>query len=185
VFALTRHFLQQSAKQLGVEPKRISEPALQQLSEFGFPGNVRQLENICHWLTVMAPSQVIEPKDLPPEIAPAPSTPAAHAAPSSPVAERASTSSAEVPSATALNGTSQADSSWESSLEAEAFALLAGDNRAAHHQGKAHRGRAQARYWPQHHYPENPRAPSRVRVSFKRPIGLRPNKNLPLQLLFL
>ena len=69
VFALTRHFLQQSAKQLGVEPKRISEAALQQLSNFGFPGNVRQLENICHWLTVMAPAQVIEPKDLPPEVA--------------------------------------------------------------------------------------------------------------------
>ncbi|MEO8013877.1 MAG: nitrogen regulation protein NR(I), partial [Polaromonas sp.] len=68
VFMLTRHFLQQSAKQLGVEPKRISEAALQQLSLFGFPGNVRQLENICHWLTVMAPAQVVEPKDLPPEV---------------------------------------------------------------------------------------------------------------------
>ena len=68
VFMLTRHFLQQSAKQLGVEPKRISDAALQQLSTFAFPGNVRQLENICHWLTVMAPAQVVEPKDLPPEV---------------------------------------------------------------------------------------------------------------------
>jgi two-component system, NtrC family, nitrogen regulation response regulator GlnG len=68
VFMLTRHFLQQSAKQLGVEPKRISDAALQQLSLFAFPGNVRQLENICHWLTVMAPAQVVEPKDLPPEV---------------------------------------------------------------------------------------------------------------------
>jgi two-component system nitrogen regulation response regulator GlnG len=68
VFMLTRHFLQQSAQQLGVEPKRISDAALQQLSTFGFPGNVRQLENICHWLSVMAPSQVVEPKDLPPEV---------------------------------------------------------------------------------------------------------------------
>ncbi|MBP9683450.1 MAG: nitrogen regulation protein NR(I) [Rhodoferax sp.] len=65
---LTRHFLQQSAKQLGVEPKRISDAALVWLGNFGFPGNVRQLENICHWLTVMAPAQVIEPKDLPPEV---------------------------------------------------------------------------------------------------------------------
>ena len=65
---LTRHFLQQSAKQLGVEPKRISDAALGWLEGFGFPGNVRQLENVCHWLTVMAPSQVIEPKDLPPEV---------------------------------------------------------------------------------------------------------------------
>jgi two-component system nitrogen regulation response regulator GlnG len=38
------------------------------LNAFHFPGNVRQLENICHWLTVMAPAQVIEPKDLPPEV---------------------------------------------------------------------------------------------------------------------
>ena len=66
--ALTRHFLAQSAQQLGVEPKRISEPALARLAAFGFPGNVRQLENICHWLTVMAPAQVIEMKDLPPEV---------------------------------------------------------------------------------------------------------------------
>jgi two-component system nitrogen regulation response regulator GlnG len=68
VSMLTRHFLQQSAQQLGVEPKRISDAALAWMENFGFPGNVRQLENICHWLTVMAPSQVIEPKDLPPEV---------------------------------------------------------------------------------------------------------------------
>jgi two-component system nitrogen regulation response regulator GlnG len=68
VAMLTRHFLQQSAQQLGVEPKRISDAALAWLSQFSFPGNVRQLENICHWLTVMAPAQVVEPKDLPPEV---------------------------------------------------------------------------------------------------------------------
>jgi two-component system nitrogen regulation response regulator GlnG len=66
--ALTRHFLQQSAQQLGVESKRISDLAQNVLNQFSFPGNVRQLENICHWLTVMAPAQVIEPKDLPPEV---------------------------------------------------------------------------------------------------------------------
>ncbi len=65
---LTRHFLQHSAKQLGVEPKRIADSAVAALENFAFPGNVRQLENVCHWLTVMAPAQVIEPKDLPPEI---------------------------------------------------------------------------------------------------------------------
>ena len=65
---LTRHFLQQSAAQLGVEPKRISDAALVWLGNFAFPGNVRQLENMCHWVTVMAPAQVIEPKDLPPEV---------------------------------------------------------------------------------------------------------------------
>ncbi|MEY2659403.1 MAG: hypothetical protein RLZZ123_575 [Pseudomonadota bacterium] len=65
---LTRHFLQLSAQQLGVDPKRISDAAQAELLNFPFPGNVRQLENICHWLTVMAPAQVIEPKDLPPEV---------------------------------------------------------------------------------------------------------------------
>ncbi|AWI53779.1 nitrogen regulation protein NR(I) [Aquabacterium olei] len=65
---LARFFLQKSAKDLGVEAKRISEQALARLATFDFPGNVRQLENICHWLTVMAPAQVIETKDLPPEL---------------------------------------------------------------------------------------------------------------------
>ncbi|WP_280152384.1 nitrogen regulation protein NR(I) [Piscinibacter sp. XHJ-5] len=66
--ALARFFLQKSAKELGVEAKRITDQALARLMRFDFPGNVRQLENICHWLTVMAPAQVIEAKDLPPEL---------------------------------------------------------------------------------------------------------------------
>ncbi len=65
---LARHFLQHSARQLGVEPKRISDAALARLARFGFPGNVRQLENICHWLAVMAPAQTISEQDLPPEV---------------------------------------------------------------------------------------------------------------------
>ena len=65
---LTRHFLQHSAVQLGVDPKRITDSAIHILQQFNFPGNVRQLENICHWLSVMAPAQLIEPKDLPPEV---------------------------------------------------------------------------------------------------------------------
>jgi len=68
VGALTRFFLQKSARELGVEAKRITTAAVERLMDFDFPGNVRQLENICHWLTVMAPSQVIEAKDLPPEV---------------------------------------------------------------------------------------------------------------------
>ncbi|MBX3605062.1 MAG: nitrogen regulation protein NR(I) [Piscinibacter sp.] len=68
VSALARFFLQKSARELGVEAKRITDAALTRLMKFDFPGNVRQLENICHWLTVMAPAQVIEPKDLPPEL---------------------------------------------------------------------------------------------------------------------
>ena len=65
---LTRFFLGKSARELGVEAKRITDAALQRLQSFDFPGNVRQLENLCHWLTVMAPAQVVEPKDLPAEL---------------------------------------------------------------------------------------------------------------------
>jgi two-component system nitrogen regulation response regulator GlnG len=76
---LTRFFLGKSARELGVETKRISEAALERVSTFDFPGNVRQLENLCHWLTVMAPAQVVEPKDLPPEVS-GPAAPAASGA---------------------------------------------------------------------------------------------------------
>jgi len=68
---LTRHFLQKSARDLGVEPKRVSDEALAYLASLPFPGNVRQLENLANWLTVMAPAQTIEVKDLPPDLEPA------------------------------------------------------------------------------------------------------------------
>jgi two-component system nitrogen regulation response regulator GlnG len=127
VSMLTRHFLQQSAKQLGVEPKRISDAALAWLEGFAFPGNVRQLENICHWLTVMAPAQVIEPKDLPPEV----NVQRADAVPDVPPPARATSSGAldvlaahgsiQVPAAAALG---PLDTTWEQGLESEAVALL-------------------------------------------------------------
>ena len=65
---LARHFLQKSAQELGVEAKFLSEAALAHLSSLDYPGNVRQLENICHWLTVMAPGQLVDIADLPTEI---------------------------------------------------------------------------------------------------------------------
>ncbi|QNK65875.1 nitrogen regulation protein NR(I) [Variovorax sp. PAMC26660] len=140
--ALTRHFLQVSARQLGVEPKRISEAALVKLATFGFPGNVRQLENICHWLTVMAPAQLIETKDLPPEVMAVASAATTavdgHATEAAAVAATAmqplaaavhgaehdlvaTTAAAPV----AAEGTPGGVSSWEAGLEIEAQALLA------------------------------------------------------------
>jgi two-component system nitrogen regulation response regulator GlnG len=68
IATLARFFLAKSAKDLGVDAKRISDSAIARLTQFDFPGNVRQLENICHWLTVMAPAQRVEVKDLPPEV---------------------------------------------------------------------------------------------------------------------
>ena len=142
VFMLTRHFLQQSARQLGVEPKRISEAALRQLSLFNFPGNVRQLENICHWLTVMAPAQVIELKDLPPEVqsvTPEQTQDQASAEKTGqPKPERPGdaeksllTASPETPAPTAsqavvmdMANASPPSSPWETGLQAEALALL-------------------------------------------------------------
>ncbi|MEJ8812578.1 nitrogen regulation protein NR(I) [Variovorax ureilyticus] len=139
--ALTRHFLQQSAKQLGVEPKRISDAALAQLASFNFPGNVRQLENICHWLTVMAPAQLIEAKDLPPEVmanlpvelALAPTATSAPAvaehdsATPMPLGGATSTGAPAVPSAAPASAATApvSTASWESGLELEAQSMLA------------------------------------------------------------
>jgi two-component system nitrogen regulation response regulator GlnG len=65
---LTKYFLQKSARELGVEAKRLSDAALSYLSGLNWTGNVRQLENVCHWLTVMAPGQNVDVADLPPEL---------------------------------------------------------------------------------------------------------------------
>jgi two-component system, NtrC family, nitrogen regulation response regulator GlnG len=65
---LARFFLQKSARDLGVEAKQLSEHAVKALMGFNWPGNVRQLENMANWLTVMAPSQLVSIKDLPVEV---------------------------------------------------------------------------------------------------------------------
>jgi two-component system nitrogen regulation response regulator GlnG len=66
--ALAKHFLAKSARDLGVDGKRLTDGAMQFLATQEWPGNVRQLENMCHWLTVMAPGQVVDVNDLPPEV---------------------------------------------------------------------------------------------------------------------
>jgi two-component system, NtrC family, nitrogen regulation response regulator GlnG len=132
--ALTRFFLQKSAKELGVEAKRITDSALARLMRFDFPGNVRQLENICHWLTVMAPAQMVEAKDLPPEftaeassvVAIAPMI-AARAAKETPLPMTAPLMAAASPPAAVVNGVA-APLDWLAGLEQNARTLLqAGD----------------------------------------------------------
>ena len=128
---LTKHFLQQSAQQLGVEPKRIADDAQAVLDQFAFPGNVRQLENICHWLTVMAPSQVIEPKDLPPEVTllsisqgvAAPVLAQADLSPE-PLHDDIKTTPVEVQPAVSSVVLNLPGADWEQGLEAEAMSLL-------------------------------------------------------------
>ncbi len=65
---LARHFLQSSAEELSVEAKQLHPDTETFLSTLAWPGNVRQLENTCRWLTVMASGREVLPSDLPPEL---------------------------------------------------------------------------------------------------------------------
>ncbi|MDS4020146.1 MAG: nitrogen regulation protein NR(I) [Candidatus Competibacter sp.] len=65
---LTRHFLGQAARELGVESKLLRPETESYLSGLDWPGNVRQLENLCRWLTVMASGREIHLEDLPTEL---------------------------------------------------------------------------------------------------------------------
>lgn len=66
--ALARHFLMASAKELAVETKQLSSAAAEHLQKLEWPGNVRQLENVCRWLSVMGSGNQILVSDLPPEL---------------------------------------------------------------------------------------------------------------------
>ena len=66
--SLARYFLQKTARELSVETKALHQQSLQIMMEYNWSGNVRQLENVCRWLTVMTASQEIMPQDLPQEI---------------------------------------------------------------------------------------------------------------------
>ncbi len=65
---LARHFLIIAAKELATEPKQLDAVVEKYLCRLPWPGNVRQLENTCRWLTVMSPGQVVRMEDLPPEL---------------------------------------------------------------------------------------------------------------------
>jgi len=65
---LTRRFLGQVARELGVEAKILRPETETYLSRLDWPGNVRQLENLCRWLTVMASGREIHLEDLPMEL---------------------------------------------------------------------------------------------------------------------
>jgi len=107
---LAKHFLMQSAKQLGVDAKRLSDHALSYISNLDFPGNVRQLENLCNWITVMAPGQVVEILDLPVELLPAD--------PALPTHNLGANHALEV------GAVSHSGSSWSLALERQAGQLL-------------------------------------------------------------
>ena len=127
---LASFFLQKSARELGVEGKRLTEAAIARLTQFDYPGNVRQLENICHWLTVMAPAQQVDAKDLPPELQPRPTARAAVVAPVSAMPPPVDAAPA-VPAVAALPvgaiaaaAAPSADGDWLVGLERDARELL-------------------------------------------------------------
>lgn len=62
---LLQHFMQSSARELSTEPKQLEEDVVEHLCSLQWPGNVRQLENVCRWLTVMAAGNEIHMQDLP------------------------------------------------------------------------------------------------------------------------
>ena len=165
---LARQFLQKSATDLGVEAKRLSDAALARLVAFDFPGNVRQLENICHWLTVMAPAQVVEAKDLPPELlgveaVPQASAPAAVAAPAAAqpaaaatavpggrrcrLARRPRTRGPRAARRRHAGGVGHADASVRGPADPD---------RARCHARPPHRSGATAGHRPQHHHAQDP-----------------------------
>lgn len=65
---LVRHFLQNAATELNMETKSLDDESLEFLRKLEWRGNVRQLQNTCRWLTVMAPGQEVHLDDLPPEL---------------------------------------------------------------------------------------------------------------------
>ncbi len=65
---LTQHFLHRAAKELAVEPKILKPDTEEYLCNLAWPGNVRQLENTCRWITVMASGREVLVSDLPPEL---------------------------------------------------------------------------------------------------------------------
>ena len=101
VALLARHFLAKSARELGVEAKRLSAEALQFIEQMPLPGNVRQLENLCHWLTVLAPAQVVKVEDLPLELREPPRRESRQAQSAAPGANVVMSASAPPPAAVA------------------------------------------------------------------------------------
>jgi len=65
---LAQHFLRRAANELDVETKVLTPETEQYLSNLSWPGNVRQLENTCRWITVMASGREVHVQDLPPEL---------------------------------------------------------------------------------------------------------------------
>ncbi|MDS1141609.1 nitrogen regulation protein NR(I) [Pusillimonas sp. SM2304] len=127
--ALVQLFMQNSANDLGVPARQVSPEAMHLLSSFEYPGNIRQLENFCQWLTVMSSGRLIEAKDLPPEVlnhgAPASAALPAVNALSGPASEAQQAVLGAQALAPAPDGASSAQADWMRELAREAQRRLA------------------------------------------------------------
>ncbi|TAM82302.1 MAG: nitrogen regulation protein NR(I) [Candidimonas sp.] len=121
--ALVDLFLENSARELGVPVRRLDAPALRALTAFDYPGNIRQLENFCQWITVMSSGQAVGVDGLPPEV----SDPASveDTGVTQPVAGAASRAAER-----GARGATAPGSGWTSSLAADVLRRLNGGETA-------------------------------------------------------
>lgn len=122
-------FLRNSAMDLGVEPRKLTPAALEALTAFDYPGNIRQLENFCQWLTVMSSGRQVDVKDLPVEVlegrkvksAPADSSPSVVI----PEGAISPVDTVQAPADVTAPATSEdGDTAWTELLKTEALARL-------------------------------------------------------------
>ncbi len=126
---LAEHFLNKAAKQLSVEVKQLLPDAIERMQQFGWSGNVRQLENVCQWLTVMAASQQIGVQDLPPELINTASATPIAAPTLQATTPQGTASMPAIASAAPVEGTAKAGTHWTNLVYADTLARLqAGEN---------------------------------------------------------
>ena len=128
---LAQHLMQGAARKLGVSAKTLAPQTIALLQQCPFPGNVRQLENLCHWLTVMSAGQVVQLQDLPQDISQAaqnqnqnPNQAPVHES----TAPLNSPASVLADSASHANDSAMPSNTWQTQLRAEAQNLLAAQN---------------------------------------------------------
>lgn len=128
---LAQHLMQSAARKLGVSAKTLAPQTIALLQQCPFPGNVRQLENLCHWLTVMSAGQVVQLQDLPQDISQAAQSQNQNPN-QAPVHESTAplnlTASVLATSASHANESAMPSNTWQTQLRAEAQNLLAAQN---------------------------------------------------------
>lgn len=113
---LAAFFLQKAANDLGMEPRVLLPEAQEQMAQWDWPGNVRQLENVCRWITVMAASREVHVSDLPNDVQKAASNTSSYTSGHAHAASSASSSDSALPSAAAASSAPACTAAWEHAL---------------------------------------------------------------------